>query len=264
MASSPFTPAVMELFLPTRPPAGLDPPLIIKLVNGIKKITANLDSNDKINTALTSYCNLILVLNGQNTKQPIRDEDGLDNTSGCSYLNTKPKSNIGCKTNDAQYDEKKRFIMSYLKNILIHIFEKALEQDASLLRNTDPYIILLKKAVEFFCHFIGSKELNPIYATYVLDLVDRLNALFPEPVLINRCSPSDRLYGCARIINIVRRNANVQINKFKILLLSSDNDNGGDLLNSRANLRVAGGFRKIKSKKQRKLRNNKTVKRRLT
>jgi hypothetical protein len=214
----------------------------------------NIDTVEKIGRALTVYNSYIIVLNGQK----LTDTE-IDNTlinGVCPYLGNKPDKTIGCKTTTDLLRKDK--IMDFLKDTLVGILNKV---DPELLLNTDPYVNELRKAIETYCFFIGSKQLGPIYADYVMGLVDELNILFPEPIIINRCHPTDRGYGCARIVYKVKRTTEPEpeTNKYKILLLSTNND-GTDGIQDGSNTNVQGGSRNRKRKSIRRQK-NKTVRR---
>jgi hypothetical protein len=212
----------------------------------------NIDTVEKIGRALTVYNSYIIVLNGQK----LTDTE-IDNTlinGVCPYLGNKPDKTIGCKTTTDLLRKAK--IMDFLKDKLVGIFNKV---DPELLLNTDPYVNELRNAIETYCFFIGSKQLGPIYADYVMGLVDELNILFPEPIIINRCHPTDRGYGCARIVYKAKRTTEPETNKYKILLLSTNND-GTNGIQDGSNTNVQGGSRNRKRKSIRRQK-NKTVRR---
>ena len=226
----------------------------LRILNNLKII----DTDEKIVRALKVYNSYIIVLNGQK----LTDTE-INNTlinGVCPYLGNKPDKTIGCKTTTDLLRKAK--IMDFLKDTLVGIFNKV---DQELLLNTDPYINELRNAVETYCFFIGSKQLGPIYADYVMGLVDELNILFPEPIIINRCHPTDRGYGCARIVYKVKRTTEPEpeTNKYKILLLSTNND-GTDGIQDGSNTNVAGGSHNTKRKSRRinRKRKNKTLRRR--
>ena len=217
----------------------------------------NIDTVEKIVRALKLYNSYIIVLNGQkitDTEIYNRLINGV-----CPYLGNKPDETIGCKTTKDLLRKGK--IMDFLKDTLVGIFNKV---DPDLLLNTDPYVNELRKAIETYCFFIGSKQLGPIYADYVMGLVDELNTLFPEPIIINRCHPTDRGYGCARIVYKVKRTTEPEPekNKYKILLLSTNND-GTEGIQDGSNTNLAGGFHNTKRKSRRinRKRKNKTLRR---
>ena len=227
-----------------------------KYMKSIMKIKVGDDNNIVyIKDALLDYCNFILSLNGQPTVKEIKRAE-VNNSSGCSYLDTHP-SPTGCKVNNSIYNEKKAKVTRVLRIFLSQIFYKAKSVDNSLIRNTDDYIRFLYKALEVYCFFIGSKESNPIYADYVKELIEILNRIFESEVIINRCKPTDRGYGCARMITIVKKNSDPPINKFAILILSMTNDGTEEILdeyyekNEHRDLIIEGG-RKRSTKKSRK------------
>jgi hypothetical protein len=223
----------------------------LRMLNNLKLI----DTNEKIVRALKVYNSYIIVLNGQE-----RTDTQIDNTlinGVCPYLGNKPAFTIECKTITDTL--RKAEIMNFLKDTLVGIFNKV---DPELLLNTDPYVNELRNAIETYCFFIGSKHLKPIYADYVMGLVDELNILFPEPIIINRCHPTDRGYGCARIVYKVKRTTEPEpeANKYKILLLSTNNDGYNTNVQDGSNTNVQGGSRNRKRKSIRRQK-NRTVRR---
>jgi len=250
---------VFSDIIPNRQSSLIDPKQIglcyRKYMKSIMKIKVGDDNIVYIKDALLDYCNFILSLNGQPMVKEIRSVE-VNNSSGCSYLDTPPSSK-GCKVDNTRYNEKKAKVTRVLRNFLSQIFYKAKSVDNSLIRNTDDYVYSLYKALEVYCFFIGSKELKPIYADYVKELIETLNRIFESEVIINRCKPTDRGYGCARMITIVKKNSDPPINKFAILILSMKNDGTEEMLdeyyekNERRDLIIEGG-RKRNAKKSRK------------
>lgn len=165
----------------------------------------------------------------------------------CPYLGTIPNSVTGCKVSDQI--GKKAGISNFLTNIIIYLFKSVAYNNPELLQDTNPFIDSLSNTIEFFCHFIGSKHIGPIYADYVMPLADGLNGIF-NPILgsdliLNRCYPTDRGYGCARAITTLKRDSKdlSDSDSKRIVLFSTDDDGTGELVTP-PGLTIPGGSRR--------------------
>ena len=204
-----------------------------------------------IKECLLKYCNFILTLNGQSSVTLITRAE-ITNIADCAYLNTKKDATLGCKVHN--YIDKKKYISDLLIQMLVSLFQKSKRIDNNLIDNTDIYIHELFKAIETYCHFMGMMHSGPIYSDYIKKLVDNLNTIFTEPIIYDRCYPSNRGYGCARMITIQNKTASTPQNNSKILLVSMNNTGvSTSSIEEGTNFTVNGG------KKSRKYRNNKRL-----
>ena len=192
-----------------------------------------------IKQSLEVLKNLMLLINGQKIGEtlirPVVHEHK------CFLFGNEPHSNYGCKTMK-HYDDKKA-IMKFLKDAIVYIFAT---KTPDILADTDPYIDDLKTTIEFYSHFISTKELTPIYTNFLKELVDELNGIFGRDIIINRCTDADG-YGCGRMVYLRERSPKVERDKNRILLLSSSGYGG---LASGSNINVSGGRRKTRKRKQ--------------
>jgi hypothetical protein len=215
------------------------------------KITDINIQRESLNKALFVYCNLILILNGQPKINDIKKiyETSINNSCNCCYLGNKPKQDVACKIDG--FEEKKRFIMNLLKNFLIHIFTAVQKTFPIILENTNEYIDILCKSIELYCHFIGSKDLRPIYFKYIESLVYDLNTIFypNQPILI-KCYPDNTGYGCGRIITKMPGSGIYSQNEYKIIIASMNNSGSNNGLQNGSNLTFYGGTKKSKKTKK--------------
>ncbi len=244
----------LGLFIPSKPPNYIESSQYMKIYQLLYKKLIKISSDNLdipyLKDCLTKYCNLILILNGQPVKKEITNDTYIDNLGDCYFLGNKPSQDVGCKTLPTFEKNKKEYVMNLFKNLLLYLFLKIQNTNPELLNNTDLYIELLTKSIEFYCHFIGSKELGSIYVKYVKDFIEEFNSFFPEPLILNRCSPDETGYGCSRMITHIRRITyqNTDTNKEKILLFSTINDGTNSGYPIETNFRVNGGGKKYSIK----------------
>jgi hypothetical protein len=226
--------------------------MIVQLMRNLNRPTAI--END-IKQKLLDIRLYMMQINGQKP-----DDSIIDNIPGdlCYYFQNPAEGKgddkyfvetSGCKTK--LYKIQKREIMNFLRDLIVYVFRKAKNTNAALLENMNPLIPDLKKTVEFYCHFIGGKELDPIYADHVLPLIDEVNAVIGKPILIERCISSKtgargtREYGCGRAVRTmpVYGMDPALPNSSRVVIYSTD-DSGGGSFQSPSNNSITGGSRR--------------------
>lgn len=199
---------------------------IQQLINNTTVFTAG-----DIDVVLQHLCSFMLLLNGQSEK-----DSYIDNRSRCFFLGNDPHRVRGCKTDDYDFDEKKKFTMKFLSTIILVLFTKASTHNPDVVhdkKQIDVYFNSLLQTITLFCHFIGSKELGPIN-TFFGDLVENMNVIFyPHTILSIQCTkPTD--YECGRAITSMESDDRIK----QIVLVDS----------SVSNTHVFRGGKKSKSK----------------
>jgi len=254
-----FTPREKNFFFHTRLLKGLTPypitypttmhDFISSSLSQVQDIYSKpIDTIDRIKSALLAYCTLILAIHGYPNKHsqswltpeqllksgltPSGPKPELGNKTRCIFLKENHLLN-GCKSDE--FPMEKTNLMNWLSSLLVLPFRIASLYAPALLENTDPYISELQKAVELYCQTIGLEQLGPIYR-FVRPLELEINKCFREPVLLQRCSPTERGFGCARLSTVLKKESDSLTNKFKIVLISMDNDTGTMNLNMSVNL----------------------------
>ena len=161
--------------------------------------------------------------------------------------------------------------MLYKAIYMIYLFTKVKMYNPDILDNTNDYIFDLKKAIELYTHFIGLKDIGSIYIKYIKSLVDDLNEIFTQPIIINRCCPTQEGYGCGRITDITLIEGKTDDKSRSIILIGSSIPDKADTAAECTNFKVVasditikGGGLKYRQKKTKRKSKSKKNKKRLS
>jgi hypothetical protein len=248
---------LIQSLYPAKAPAYELAPIYRK-VNELTTTASTVSSIEQINEYLLSVNFLILRLCGNSdwhTAPKAVDER-------CYFLGNTPlrgSFGSGCKTDEEVYNEKKRNVMTILKDLIVYMLRCVERTNKELLKETNHFIVNLFTTIRSYCYFISYQTISRLYDTYIKMLVDEVNSIF-EPVLgsdlvLNRCKnvsvngSSISGYGCGREAYIAHRSSKTQedSDNQRIVIISTD-DSGYGEARAESSKSILGGRRSRKTR----------------